>query len=52
MISNSSVFCSKMSEFIETYFILYNEVIACAKEINERSQALASTMHSMQKFIQ
>ena len=47
MISNSNVFCSKMTDFVDSYQILYNEVIECAKEINERSQALASTMHSM-----
>ena len=52
MISNSAVFCSKMTDFIESYFILYNEVIECAKDINEKSKALASTMFSMHKFIE
>ena len=51
MVSNSAVFCSKMTDFTDSYQILYNEVIECAKEINEKSQALASTMHAMQKFI-
>jgi len=27
MISNSAVFCSKMNDFIESYQILYGEVI-------------------------
>lgn len=51
MISNSAVFCSKMTDFIDSYQILYNEVIECAKDIDEKSQALATTMNSMQKFI-
>lgn len=52
MISNSAVFCSKMTDFIDSYQILYNEVIECAKDINEKSQALASTMFAMHKFIE
>ena len=52
MISNSAVFCSKMTDFIDSYQILYNEVIECAKDINSKSQALAATMNSMQKFIE
>lgn len=52
MISNSAVFCSKMTDFIDSYQILYNEVIECAKDINEKSKALASTMFAMHKFIE
>jgi hypothetical protein len=52
MISNSAVFCSKMTDFIDSYQILYNEVIECAKDINEKSQALATTMFAMHKFIE
>lgn len=52
MISNSAVFCSKMTDFVDSYQILYNEVIECAKDINEKSQALASTMFAMHKFIE
>jgi len=52
MVSNSAVFCSKMTDFIDSYQILYNEVIECAKDINEKSQALASTMFAMHKFIE
>jgi hypothetical protein len=37
MISNSAVFCSKMTDFVDSYQILYNEVIECAKDINEKS---------------
>ena len=37
MIQNSAVFCSKMTDFIDSYHILYNEVIECAKDINEKS---------------
>jgi len=51
-ISNSQVFCSKMTEFIDSYQILYNEVIECAKDINEKSQALASTMFAMHKYVE
>lgn len=52
MIQNSAVFCSKMTDFVDSYQILYNEVIECAKDINEKSQALASTMFAMHKFIE
>jgi len=52
MISNSAVFCSKMTDFIDSYQILYNEVIECAKDINEKSKALATTMYAMHKFIE
>ena len=52
MVSNSAVFCSKMTDFIDSYYILYNEVIECAKDINDKSQALATTMFAMHKFIE
>lgn len=52
MISNSAVFCSKMNDFIESYQILYGEVVTCANDINEKSKALASTMFAMHKFIE
>ena len=52
MISTSAVFCSKMTDFIDSYQILYSEVIDCAKDINEKSKALASTMFAMHKFIE
>lgn len=52
MVSNSAVFCSKMTDFIDSYQILYNEVIECAKDINDKSQALATTMFAMHKFIE
>jgi len=52
MISNSAVFCSKMTDFVDSYQILYNEVTECAKDINDKSQALASTMFAMHKFVE
>ena len=52
MISNSAVFCSKMTDFIDSYQILYSEVIDCAKDINEKSKALAASMFHMHKFIE
>ena len=52
MISTSAIFCSKMTDFIDSYQILYSEVIDCAKDINEKSKALASTMFAMHKFIE
>lgn len=52
MISNSAIFCSKMNDFIDSYQILYGEVISCANDINEKSKALASTMFAMHKFIE
>ena len=41
-----------MNDFIDSYQILYNEVIECAKDINQKSQALAATMFAMHKFIE
>lgn len=41
-----------MSDFIDSYQILYGEVIQCASDINEKSKALASTMFAMHKFIE
>ena len=52
MVSNSAVFCSKMTDFIDSYQILYQEVIECAKDINEKSKALATTMFAMHKFVE
>lgn len=37
MAPNSGVFCSKMVDFVDSYQILYNEIIECAKDINEKS---------------
>ena len=37
MMSNSAVFCSKMVDFVDAYQTLYNEIIECAKDINEKS---------------
>ena len=52
MATNSGVFCSKFVDFTDSYQVLYNEVIECAKDINEKSQALASTMYAMHKFLE
>ena len=52
MVTNSAVFCSKMTDFIDSYQILYNEIIECAKDINEKSKALATSMFSLHKFIE
>ena len=52
MISNSAVFCTKMADFIDSYQILYSELIQCAKDINDKSKALAATMYSMHKFVE
>jgi len=41
-----------MTDFIDSYQILYSEVIQCAKDINEHSKALATKMFSMHKFIE
>ena len=45
MTTNSSAFCTKMFDYADSYQILYKEMIDCAKEINEKSQELASTMY-------
>lgn len=52
MISHSAVFCSKMNDFVDSYEILYNEVIKCAKDINNKSYELAKSMQDMQKQIE
>ena len=44
MISHGAVFCSKMTDFVDSYEILYTEVIKCAKDINDKSQELAKSM--------
>ena len=49
MIAHSAVFCSKMNDFVESYDILYTEVIKCAKDTNEKSHELAKSMQDMQK---
>jgi len=52
MTANSAAFCTKQIDYVDSYQILYKEMIECAKEINEKSQELASTMLALQKFIE
>lgn len=52
MSQNGSVFCSKMNDYIDSYQILYQEVIDTAKEVNIKSAELATTMFSLSKFLQ
>lgn len=52
MIQNSSVFCSKMSAYVDSYQILYQEVIDITKEINEKSSDLAQTMGALSKALE
>ena len=52
MDSKSAAFCSKMGDFIETYEILFKEMIECSKEINMKSQELATQMFAMHKFLE
>lgn len=52
MTTNSSAFCTKMLDFAESYSIIYKEMIDCAKEIQEKSAELASTMFQLHKFIE
>lgn len=49
---NSHMFCSKMNDFIDSYQILFNEVIESAKEIDEKSKALAATMFTIHTFVE
>lgn len=37
MSQTASVFCSKMEDFINSYQILYQEIIDCTRDLNERS---------------
>lgn len=52
MTANSAAFCTKMFDYVDSYQILYKEIIECAKEINDRSQELACTMFALHKFIE
>ena len=52
MIQNSSVFCSKMLNFTDSYQILYQEVIEATKEVNEKSAELAQTMYQLSKYLE
>jgi hypothetical protein len=46
---NSTVFCSKMQAFIESYQVLYQEVIDVNKDINDKCADLANTLYSLSK---
>jgi hypothetical protein len=52
LVANSSVFCNKMIDFIDSYSILYDQVIESARDINEKSQSLATTMCEMQRHME
>ena len=41
-----------MNDYVESYQILYKEMIECAKDINDKSQELASTMFALHKFLE
>jgi hypothetical protein len=51
MTANSAAFCSKDIDYVDSYQILYKEIIQCAKEIFEKSGELANTFFSLHKFI-
>lgn len=51
-IQNSMEFSARMGDFIDSYQILYTRIIECSKDINDRSMALAATMHDMHTHIQ
>ena len=42
----------QMTDYVDSYSILYNEVIECSKDLNEKSQELAATMFSLHKYIE
>jgi len=37
MTNNSATFCAKMTDYVDSYQILYKEMIDCAREINDKS---------------
>jgi hypothetical protein len=37
MTNDSSKFCTKMGDYVESYQILYKEMIECARDINDKS---------------
>lgn len=41
-----------MVDYIDSYQILYQEVIDCSKELNEKSAELATTMFALSKFLE
>ena len=51
MTTNSSAFCTKFLDYADSYQVLYRELIECAKEINDKSQALASTFHQLHTYV-
>lgn len=52
MVQNSSVFTSKMSAFIDSHQILYQEVIDITKEVHQKSTDLAQTCYGLSKALE
>lgn len=52
MNSNSMVFCTRMTDFTDSYQILYQEIIETTREIKEKSAELAKTLHTLGEHLE
>ena len=50
--ANAESFKSKFGDYIDSYLILYKEILDCAKEIEEKSHELAATFFALSKFLE
>ena len=46
------VFCTRMTDFTDSYQILYQEIIETTREIKEKSADLAKTMHTLGEHLE
>lgn len=52
MNQNAMVFCTRFTDFTDSYQVLYQEVIDTTKEIKEKSADLAKTMHILGEHLE
>lgn len=52
MNQNAMVFCTRMTDFTDSYQILYQEIIETTREIKEKSADLAKTMHTLGEHLE
>ena len=52
MNQNAMVFCTRFTDFTDSYQILYQEIIETTQEIKEKSADLAKTMHTLGEHLE
>ena len=52
MNQNAMVFCTRMTDFTDSYQILYQEIIETTAQIKEKSADLAKTMHTLGEHLE